>query len=542
MNAKYVSIIALIYIYVNIGLFLCDYNNVWAQPEEFNWREYILKDGAALSLQDIVKAFNWQVFEFEPRCTRPLSSYFEILDTKFRAFLWQVITPHPSFSLTWIFLLVLSPLFFFKLLRQFDIKPSLATLMTGMYVANPATMSLLAVDFRPAKALADFSIIFWLYVASKLRKPAARETFTSFAIFLLFCAGMYGSFFWDETALLAYPAVAFFFPEIIFCNKKRLLCFLALPILVAAAYFSFIPTFSSMAGFEYPQLGAYSPFAHFTTFPDMSRIFSFFAFADLLTNAQIFLSDSFGLVNPALSPSRYYKIMFGLTVISISWVLLQFVVDLYQRRKNLWTSMRRGITRKSSDHADYSAARFFRSGIFLVIVTLFANILLHSVENPIWGLNWLNTYWAIFWLLFLAILLNRLPLNTIFLAVAVCVIANTSLYNFGYVNYAFKSFFYYRAVEFSDVIVHKVNRFSIPRHTDSELFTKTAFIWKAGNNYIVIPEIPTELYYLVHDLRLIEPGTQYTRRFSVFNGYIRKFALIKPNKQPDEKFIVVPYL
>ena len=41
--------LVMLYIFVNIGIFLLNYNNVWVQPEEFNWREYILMDGASLS-------------------------------------------------------------------------------------------------------------------------------------------------------------------------------------------------------------------------------------------------------------------------------------------------------------------------------------------------------------------------------------------------------------------------------------------------------------------------------------------------------------
>ena|SRR5688572_9976567 len=110
---------------LKVVLLLTNYNVPWVQPEEFNWREHILKDGTSWSPRDMLKGFDWKTFEYEPRVTRPLSHGIEILDTKFRAWVWNFLVPHPSLSLTWFFLLGLSPLLFFGLLRNLDINQPL---------------------------------------------------------------------------------------------------------------------------------------------------------------------------------------------------------------------------------------------------------------------------------------------------------------------------------------------------------------------------------------------------------------------------------
>src|SRR5262247_2605472 len=138
---KYAPWMVLLYVYVRVALLLTNYNVVWAQMEELNWREYILSNGISLTSDDWTKPLNWQVFEYAPRCTRPLSSYVETLDTKLRAALWKVMVPHPSLSITWILSLLITPWLFFRLLRNLEVDSNIAILATALYVGNPGTLS-----------------------------------------------------------------------------------------------------------------------------------------------------------------------------------------------------------------------------------------------------------------------------------------------------------------------------------------------------------------------------------------------------------------
>jgi hypothetical protein len=155
-------------------------------------------------------------------------------------------------------------------------------------------------------------------------------------------------------------------------------------------------------------------------------------------------------------------------------------------------------------------------------------------------LHWLNAYWPIFFLIPVGLLTDKLRLNRVVAAVGTCLVIAASIYNFTYVNNAFKQFFYYRKVVFEDVLVHKINRFDVPLQGDSRLFTTTYSIWKQHENEAVISSIPTELYYLVHDLRLIAPGTTMTGRWSVFDGHVLEFDLVRSPDPTKKSFEVIP--
>jgi hypothetical protein len=503
---------------------LTDYGSVWAQPEEFSWREYILMDGTSVSQADFVKPLNWRIFEYEPRSTRPLSHLFEIVDTKFRVALWNLFTPHPSLSLTWVFLLVLTPLLFYKLLCNVEVQPRLACAITALYVGNPATLSLLVVDFRPAKPIASFAIVCSLYWASRIHRARNDRFDPPNDSFYGLCAFMLTSFLFDETAVLSFPAVLLLFPGIVFRNVARGVAFFALPVLTYFAWFWWIPLLTIQAGFDAPRLATYGPVAAATSRsavqglllnPDVLR--------DLPTNATLFLSDLFGLVDPGLSRSREYTLLWAGGVLCIGVVILLVGVAIVRSRgrfllrRDLWQSL-----------------------LALLAVTFFANLTLHLVENRLWGLHWLNTFWPIFSLLFLGVVLKPVDLHPLFLAAAASVIVTASVYNFTYVNNGFKSFFYYRSVSFVDVLTHKVNRFELARADGDGLLERTRAIWRGHADATRLQAIPTELYYLVHDLRLIEPGITHAREGTIFDGSVATFDLARQTAREDDYFVVSP--
>jgi hypothetical protein len=525
-SSRAAVVLVLIVAYVQVGLVLSDYSSVWAQPEEFEWREYILMNGPSLSKADVARGLNWRIFEYEPRSTRPLSHYFEIVDTKFRAALWTIAVPHPSLSLTWLFLLAATPMLFFALLRNLAVPAGLAGMITALYVANPGTLSLLAVDFRPAKPLANFAIVCAVWWASRIhasgvvRHPYMDDAFYGLCVFML------ASFLVDETALLSFPAVLLLFPAMVFASATRVAAFFALPVVTYFAYFLGVPALSKMAGFDLPKLETYGPAAAATAGSSLRRfVINADVLRDLPTNLLTFLSDMFGLVNPALSRSRLYTALWIAVVLCVSAVVL---IACYRAYLRGWRSLVGG---------DWIV---WRSLALLIAVTFFANVMLHLVANPIWGLHWLNTFWPIFWLLFIALALRSTDLNAALATAATCFIITASVYNFTYVNNAFKTFFYYRTVVFQDVMTNRVNRFDIPREDGAALFEKTRSIWREHKYATRISSIPAELYYLVHDLRLIEPGITHTRTGTLFDGRVPAFDLLKEHGAGDKYFVVMP--
>ncbi|MBF0122556.1 MAG: hypothetical protein HQL21_03980, partial [Candidatus Omnitrophica bacterium] len=253
-------IILLLFVYTVLIPRVVSYDHSWAITEILYLEEAAFKTGPQLNWQDLKNGLNYEKFEGKktPRITRPLSSYFQILDAKFRAWLWRYILPHPSLSLTWLFSLLLAPLFLYLSLRNLGVDCNIAIGMSIFYLLTPTNLSHITELFRPAKPLADFVIIFCLYWASSLEKNFLQQNKPlPWGKYLFFWFTVAFSFYWDEYALLIFPAILVVFPKVLTHRKGYLLLWLLLPFITAAFYFCVIPCLTWLSGFEYPHLSHY---------------------------------------------------------------------------------------------------------------------------------------------------------------------------------------------------------------------------------------------------------------------------------------------
>ena len=79
--------------------------------------------------------------------------------------------------------------------------------MVAFYLVTPGVLSYEVMLFRPAKPMANFFIIFCLYLASRLKKKFIdRQIPIPWGEFLNFWMATALSFYWDETALLIFQA------------------------------------------------------------------------------------------------------------------------------------------------------------------------------------------------------------------------------------------------------------------------------------------------------------------------------------------------
>ena len=165
---EYPAVILLVFVYFIILPRSISYDQSWQQTENPVIIGGIFQaSGTKISFSDIKQSFNWPVLEEgAPRPTRPLSSYFTVLDAKFRFWLWHYFPPHPSLSLVWIFTLFLAPIFLFKLLRNLEVGVNTALAAVSFYLATPGVLACTAMYFRPGKPMTNFAIIFCLYLAS----------------------------------------------------------------------------------------------------------------------------------------------------------------------------------------------------------------------------------------------------------------------------------------------------------------------------------------------------------------------------------------
>src|SRR5206468_9003836 len=125
------------------------------------------------------------------------------------------------------------PLLLFALLRLLKISSIVAAFTTALYVANPGVLSLEALHFRSAKAVANVAILFCLWLAgiqnALLQKGTATDRQMTWRFGVL-CLITFVCLFSDEVALIVYPAIAILFPRIVFRTRLTTIIFALIPI------------------------------------------------------------------------------------------------------------------------------------------------------------------------------------------------------------------------------------------------------------------------------------------------------------------------
>ncbi len=393
------AILLLMFVYFLIIPTCLSYQNAWVQPEELFIKSFLLKTGVNLNAQDLKSGLFWQLFEYKPRSTRPLSSYFEIIDTKFRCWLWRYMLPHPSLSLSWIFSLILAPLFLYQLLRNMNISPPVATTLVAFYLATPGVLSCEAMLFRPAKPMANFCIIFCLYLASTLKKGFLDKNRPIPAInFLLFWLITAVSFYWDETALLIFPAVLVIFPSL-FKRKEFLFSWLLLPAITLTAYLKIIPYLTVLAGHDRPQLAHYDLVQ--SLFEPQTILHSL---QYLGINSRNLILETMGIFPMANSAPQIIRIFMILAIFSWITIFVCLCRKVPWLRRPMVPSLRgeQSPTKQSLKNS----ILFDPLCIFLIVLLFLFNTIAY-MTTLVWGPYYYGSFWTIFFVLFLAQYLER---------------------------------------------------------------------------------------------------------------------------------------
>jgi hypothetical protein len=176
----------------------------------------VLANGNSLVWRDLLGGFNCNIYEDMVRA-RFMCTVLDVLNIKIRMWLWQFVPPHPSFTLTWIFSLVLCPIFLFKLMRNLTSDRSAAWIAVLLYGVSPGLLSGVQIFFHSAKPLSSFFTIFCLYLASRLDlslRDHERMMPRDALAFLLLLAVLFIGFFTDELSYFTFVAVPVMFPHI----------------------------------------------------------------------------------------------------------------------------------------------------------------------------------------------------------------------------------------------------------------------------------------------------------------------------------------
>jgi hypothetical protein len=486
---------------INTGLFLLvasyiyiifvtlGYDSAWMLPEVFKIKNAIVKMMHSESgmFWPLTYIFRFDVFEFGPRTTRPLSSLFEIADTFCRVHLWKIMTPHPSLSLTFIFTLILSPYCLYKLLRNWELTDNQAKIAVSFYLVQPGTLSLIVMYFRPAKTLAIFFMILSFLLASIIRKRYASHEKPGLPVFICLFLSLTAGFLFDETAAVFYFAFLILFFGIVIRSKKFFIAFTSIPFMIAALYFYVFPLISVLLH------SSRTVFADYIADELIINIYLPFIKYSLLSNFRVLFKESLILFSPGYTPSLAFKILFGVQQLIVGGVLVYFCFHLIGQIRN----------------------RSLKSGRYELLIKAFLVVLwgglahglfMNITSNNIWGPYWYGSYIGVFFALLIAgfYKIQDKGLGRMVTVAAASTII-LSMLTFPYLNFVYKKYHYYphAPIHIQQFFEWELNRFEISRNDvprdirDSiERTVRQSRLESSPEGIIVIPELmwlPIEL-------------------------------------------------
>ncbi|MDE2028071.1 MAG: hypothetical protein KGJ11_05990, partial [Candidatus Omnitrophica bacterium] len=182
-------------------------------PEKIGVHAWILSNGSHWQTGDWTKFLNTQAIELSAdRLSRPLSNFVEVVDTKWRAWAWNFITPHPSLSLQWPFMFILLPWLLYRTLVNMGCFPLAALTGVCIYLASPGFLGPLVMLFHPAKNLANFFGILGLYCFSlNYKKLPSLPQNGGRGVVIAGYSALFLGFLSDETGLYVYLAALLLF-------------------------------------------------------------------------------------------------------------------------------------------------------------------------------------------------------------------------------------------------------------------------------------------------------------------------------------------
>lgn len=513
LSIKHVSLLFLFY--VVLFSTVLSYNSSWMLPETMGIKAFISLKNDPFSISNFLKIFDFMKFEFSPRTTRPLSSLLEVIDAHFRSLLWNFFPPHPAVSLTWIFSLFLSPLFLFKIARKIDGSKFFPIATVLLFISSTALLSTASMYFRPAKSMANFSLILMIYFFTNISnfKNNKKIYIITFLIFTL-------SHFWDESFLVIYPILFILHPEILKFKNNNVLLYMGLSFTFFVCSTTFIfPLIAKSLGHEIVRLSDYDPLKKLA-------IFDIVYFKELIKNTainiKIIFFESLGLAKISYVKNNFLKIIFGLNyVISFAIIANSF----YKRKQSI---------------------EFKKIYIIFFTLCLIHSLLLSTVDNKIWGPYWYGTFVSIFSSLIIAKFISNFK-DLRLQIISLLSIVSCTLIQFHYTNWSYRKFHFYPydPLKIALIFQNKINRFETPIYQERSVLELSKhyreYFRKNGNLQLCI--IPKDLLFIPIEYKI----TNITYEIGlVRDSQLSSYTIIPPegeNQNPfNEPSTLDPYL
>jgi hypothetical protein len=156
---------------------LLNYDNSWIHNEKLETHRWFLENGRSLKLEDLKRGLNVAVIEGSytgsaayNRITRPLSNMFELLNAKFRVWLWNFVPPHPSLSLSWPLSFILVPLLLFLFFKNMGCSGEISFSGAMMYLATIGFLGPIIMLMHPGKSFINICAVLSLFFASRIHR------------------------------------------------------------------------------------------------------------------------------------------------------------------------------------------------------------------------------------------------------------------------------------------------------------------------------------------------------------------------------------
>jgi len=224
------SALAILLIGIAVGIILNDAYKIkygWMHPETAVWSVKYLSDskyekiGLSFSPEELKKTF-WWVQKIDWESKRVLSALFQLIDIKFRTWLFQYIPPNPSVSLSWLFGLFFIPLLLFRFLRRY-IKLGVisSAVVTVSFLASPATVGYTFQNLHHGKPLAVFFMLLILNITmmfDDLNVSQDGKHNKKFGVSILFGVTLFLALFTDPLIYAVFLLLPIFFPKLFYCH------------------------------------------------------------------------------------------------------------------------------------------------------------------------------------------------------------------------------------------------------------------------------------------------------------------------------------
>lgn len=127
----------------------------------------VLANGNGFVFKDLLKSFDFPTSDQMSRA-RFVSYAVQIVNIKLRIWLWRYLPPHPSISIVWLCVLVLTPLYLYKFVRILSGTARVAWMAVLLFAVSAGSLSGALQLFHPGKPLANLWTVLCLYLAARI--------------------------------------------------------------------------------------------------------------------------------------------------------------------------------------------------------------------------------------------------------------------------------------------------------------------------------------------------------------------------------------